>query len=119
MHATWSGREDIAVFVDFHAVGKSQLLILDPGCSVIKNSAIGDRAIRLNIECHPNRLGEIGVGNVEGFLIRRKGDAVGSGHFFRKKRELTVGRYAVDAAEIEFASWIFPVLFKTVGGSVK
>ena len=63
----------------------------------------------------------IGVGDVKRLFVGRKGDAVGPGHVLGQQRQLAVLGDAVDAAEIEFAGGVVPVLFQAVGriGEIK
>jgi hypothetical protein len=76
MDAPGTGREQVAVFVDLHAIRDARFGFR-PSSRIEKSSAVRDGAIRFDVIDHPDRVVHVSVADVYFFFVRRKGDAVG------------------------------------------
>src|SRR5262249_7254147 len=78
-YAAGAGGEDVTIFVHLHAV-RQALLLAGPLGGVEEDAALAEGAVLADGEALPVGEGGVGVGDVEGPLVGRQGDAVGLAH---------------------------------------
>src|SRR5574341_525050 len=69
--------ENVAVLVNLHAIGDS-LLGFRPGSGIEKDATVGEGPIVPDVVGHPDSGVRVGVADVQGLLVRREADPIGT-----------------------------------------